>query len=668
MSWVEKLSKTYENNAGSVGSGDIPLLPVCHTTQNAQVNIVIDGDGSFLRASVIPKSNARTIIPATEESAGRSGKKPTNFPLCDKLQYVAGDFLDYGGTVTSGFSKDPHEPHDNFLKLLNAWCVSPYRHPKIVAVHAYVKKNSTIEDLVKAGILHCSIPSNEGERPRLLNQWPDKSTTPDIFKLLPGGKDSKGKGKPWQGDAFVRWSVELPNDESSNLWSDKSVWRSWQEYYGSLRPQKGFCYVTGSSTVLADQHPAKIRNDGDKAKLISSNDITGFTFKGRFVDSSEACGIGFEVTQKAHSALRWLMARQGYVHYVKDGGAAKPSLAIVAWAVSGAKVPDPTDDTLALLFKGQEESARRGAEYTAQEIGNKLRTLLAGYSAQLGPTDDVVVMGLDSATPGRMAMRFYRELTGSDFLARVMGWHDMDKGCVWRQYFAKDKIFVGAPAPRDIAECAYGKRIDDKLRRSTVERLLPCIVDGAPIPRDVLKSCIRRASSRQGLEYWEWEKVLGVACALYRHHHKEREYIMALERDRKTRDYLYGRLLAAAEFLEGLALNVAGECRDTNAAKLMQRFADRPYSTWRSIELALVPYKTRLRSKRPGFLTNMEMELDEIESLFQTDEYMRDNALSGEFLIAYHCERKWLWDNLQRGCPADDVGEEASNEQKGEAS
>ena len=51
-----------------------------------------------------------------------------------------------------------------------------------------------------------------------------------------------------------------------------------------------------------------------------------------------------------------------------------------------------------------------------------------------------------------------------------------------------------------------------------------------------------------------------------------------------------------AERIEEIALNVADEQRDTNAVKLMQRFADHPYSTWRTIELSLAPYKTRLRA------------------------------------------------------------------------
>lgn len=126
---------------------------------------------------------------------------------------------------------------------------------------------------------------------------------------------------------------------------------------------------------------------------------------------------------------------------------------------------------------------------------------------------------------------------------------------------------------------------------------------------------------------------------------------MTLETDRTSRDYLYGRLLAVAEHIEDRALYVAGgeeKKRMANAANLMQRFADRPYSTWRTIELLLVPYKTRLRAKRPTVLNEMEKHLDEIVCSFKADEFTDERRLSGEFLLGYHCQRKSLWNEASR--------------------
>ena len=59
---------------------------------------------------------------------------------------------------------------------------------------------------------------------------------------------------------------------------------------------------------------------------------------------------------------------------------------------------------------------------------------------------------------------------------------------------------------------------------------------------------------------------------------------------------------------------MAGEGRETTSARLMQRFADRPFSTWRTIELALTPYRARLHSseKTMAFLKSRERLLDEV--------------------------------------------------------
>ena len=63
--------------------------------------------------------------------------------------------------------------------------------------------------------------------------------------------------------------------------------------------------MSGKVEVLSFLQPKKIRNEGDGAKLISSNDEKNFTFRGRFSDKSQAFSIGYEDSQKAHNALKW---------------------------------------------------------------------------------------------------------------------------------------------------------------------------------------------------------------------------------------------------------------------------------------------------------------------------------------------------------------------------
>lgn len=618
MSWLQTLYDTYESCKGSEPEGAAVLMAIGHTTQQAHIEIVLDGQGSFRRASVLDKGSGTTLIPCTEESGGRAGSKPVNHPLCDKLQYLAGDFVKYGGEVTSGFTAVPDEPHREYLASLSAWASSGNGHTKLNAIHRYVQRGRVIADLVESKILPLAADG------KLLKEWEgDKTQAPAIYKPLSAGQIPE--------DAFVRWSVEEGNNPASGTWQDKALIEAWIAHYASTQTRRGYCMVRGEQSTLAVQHPAKLRNAGDKAKLISANDNTGYTFRGRFIESGEAASVGFEVTQKAHNALRWLIARQGS----RNG-----DQAIVSWAISGKRLPDPMASTYELLGIDLSQTPDMvDSAQTGQAFALRLNKAMNGYRATLEPAENVVVMGLDSATPGRLAITYYREIRGSEFLERVETWH---LKVAWPQNFGKDTKFIGAPAPRDIAQAAYGRRLDEKLEKATRERLLPCIVDGAAIPRDLVDVTKRRAVNRVGMDSWEWEKCLGIACALFRGQHSERKYQMALEPGRTNRDYLYGRLLAIAEHVEGRALFIAGEKRETTAARLMQRFADRPHSAWRSIELALVPYKTRLRNLRPGFLHAMEKELDDVMAAFKGDAFTSDAALSGEFLLGYHCQRQAL--------------------------
>ena len=133
---------------------------------------------------------------------------------------------------------------------------------------------------------------------------------------------------------------------------------------------------------------------------------------------------------------------------------------------------------------------------------------------------------------------------------------------------------------------------------------------------------------------------------------------MTLDPNRKTRDYLYGRLLALAESLEEWALNKAGEDRPTNAARLMQRFSERPYSTWRTIELALTPYKARLGGKSK----KRQRLIDEVVASFNGNDFTNDKRLSGEFLLGYHCQREFLRPGSTEDADGDDEIAETTNQ------
>ena len=605
MAWMQKLYETYEACADKVEKPGNKLWPLAHFVKQAHVEITIDEKGTFRRVQLLGHHESATLISSTEKSAGRTrGFAP--HPLCEEVGYCAADY-----------PKIDKKKYSEYMKLLKDWCNSQqYSHPKVEAIYRYLRKERLWKDLGKYITLPMKIENRQGKKTTI--------------------KDDK---------IFIRWKVEIFGDKCPEVWKDGEIINKWALFDMSRNAKEGFCMVQGEYTRLSQNAPRFIRWPGDGAKLISANDFNGYTFRGRFTDEKDdyqkqACSVGFDVTQKAHSALRWLINRQGY----RNG-----DQVFVAWAVAGKPVADPFADSLKLFLDIEEKEIAPPEESVIAQPGDvgqafvlRLNKAIAGYGARIDPTDNIVVMGLDSATPGRMAIIFYRELKGSEFLKRIQSWHAQ---YAWPQNFGKDKLFVGVPSPRDIAEGSFGRRLDDKLLKTTVERLLPCIVDGRMVPHDLVISCARRGSNRVGMDHCEWEKCLGIACAMFKGYNKERKYKMTLEKDRTTRDYLYGRLLAIADNIEGYALKLAEEGRNTTAARLMQRFADRPFSTWRNIELALMPYKSRLRAseKGSGLLYKREQVLDEIMCAFKPDDFIKDTALTGEFLLGYHCQRSVLF-------------------------
>jgi CRISPR-associated protein Csd1 len=655
MNWIQSLYETYENCQNMIGYSAVasrPLLPTCHITTQTHIEVVIDGKGNFRRAQLVDKDSSTTIIPATENSAGRTGKKPTCHPLSDSLQYLAGDFVDYGGEVTSGYSQDPTEPYRNFVALLTKWCQSNYSHLKARAVLAYVQKKSLMRDLAAQKIL---LVDGNGKLQAKEDVKRDKNVK-DIFSVVSS-----------QDKAFVRWVVEAPEGGETRAWLDETLWESWSNYYLNSRTDTGLCMVTGEERLLTNIHAKYIRREGDNAKIISANDTNGFTYRGRFIDDAQACGVGFETSQKAHFALAWLISRQGY-----QAG----DLAVVAWATSGAKVPQPTQDPVDALDEDVPTEESKIAD-TAQDVAIRLKKKIAGYRQEIGDRDDVVVIALDTATEStaRLSIVYYRALKGSEFLERIENWHET---CAWRHTYHYVEVvedekgkkkercipFYGAPAPADIAEAAYGSRLDDKLKKATIKRLLPCIVDGQPLPRDLVESAVRRASNRIGLKdskynhEREWNKVLTIACALYRKYRQGKEDLtMALDATRNTRDYLFGRLLAIADVMEERALSEAEKKRPTNATRYMQQFSQRPFSTWKQIHELLTPYFMRLGDNASYY----KWLIAQVEDLFTADDFTSNKPLTGEYLLGYYCQRQKMWEKRDRTVPNEFENADANN-------
>lgn len=615
MTWLAQLYKTYENNAHVVGqfetkrnNREYALIPVSHTTQNAHIEVHLDDQGQFISASVIDKNEANTIIPCTEASASRTSKAVPH-PLFDKLMYVAGDYARYCEAPKG-------TPYEDYMAQLADWCESPASHPKVKSVYAYLRQGTLMEDLIRSKVLWLD------ERGKLADKW-----TPEL--------EEKHGGKPElfeviasdQSAAFVRFAVRVPGDVEPRLWRDRSVQDSFIQYYEMKLTDYDICYVSGRELPYADKHASRIRNSADKSKLISANDTSGFTFRGRFRTSREAAAVAYDVSQKAHNALKWLIDKQSFTI---DGKV------FLVWGTENLDVPDPFADSFT-LYANEEEEAGVG-DGTHKEYAKRIRKAINGYRFDGDYQSEVIIMILDAATPGRMSIVYYRDMNKELFLDRLQHWHET---CYWLHRHGKNAenravSFIGAPATRDIAFAAYGPQASEKVIKGLVERMLPCIIDGRKIPLDIVRSAIHRASNPVGMEEADWEKTLSIACALVNKTYEKEGFEVSLDTNCTDRSYLFGRMLAIADRLERKALG-REEKRATNAVRYMNAFAQRPMRTWTIIQSAIQPYQAKMGTEA-NFYNRL---LDEVGSRLQP-EHFTDKPLSGLYLLGFYSQRHEL--------------------------
>lgn len=229
--------------------------------------------------------------------------------------------------------------------------------------------------------------------------------------------DKKVSGVVYE-KAVVRFRVA--GSQPDAVWQDASLFSCYAQYYaGAQSGEKDICYLTGKPDTISVNHPKGIVAANYGAKLISANDAANFTFRGRFATSRQACAVSYDATQKAHSALTWLAARQGVTAGKQD------KRTYICWNPNGKKVIDLEDP-----FGLEEDETPRS--YTEEGYKQRLIRTFKGYRSELNNNDSIVVIGLDAATTGRLSITYYNELRGSDFYDRLTDWGST---CCW--YFTK---------------------------------------------------------------------------------------------------------------------------------------------------------------------------------------------------------------------------------------
>lgn len=615
------------------------LYPLSSTTISNQSDmlavIVLDKDGRFIRSETIPKRNDRigigleTIpIPVTQESLSRASTNYAAHLLFDQREYVFPSF-DEGGRQKAT------PKNDKYRSLLKEFAESPHAIPAVKSIYKYIS-----------------------------------DTERDFSDDLPDGTKAK---------TLILFKVELPDCSETSAWKSSELFNSWHVFYsGKVASQSSetLDFVTGETMPVAQFHPKKIFSFAGNAKLISANDQKNFTFRGMYCHPenvakgerekfhsmfglTDAVTIGYESSQKAHQYLRYLIANHG----ISCG-----DQVIVPFSIgtSGKRMPSPqvqdvdddwdVDETETSADAVLALGTRTGKDYAAS-----IRKALHGYELdrQWKSHARSAVVVLEAATSGRLSITFYREFSSSEYMERIAQWHEDCRWPSWRKKEDRAVLYFGAPSIDKIIQAAFGwpkagqDEAYNKIRMRARQNLIRAIFDNAPIPVDYLKNAIRRVSNPFGItdnngkfDCKRFSSVLATTCAILKHetHNSKESFDMSIDLKRTDRDYLYGRLLGAADKLEQYALRKKDNNRLVTAAiRHMQTFSQRPFSAWQIIHQSLVPYKQQVRG------SIADRELQAITNQFNGDEndFSNDSPLSGIYLIGYYHECAYIDELVQ---------------------
>lgn len=587
MGLFQRAYETFETHQDLVGiyrENESPLCPIGHKLAALNIVITINEKGEFKSARSVSKDEGKVIIPVTEESMGRTSGLAAH-PLCDQIGYVA------------SYNEDKHQL---YTELLEQWAKSDYTSPKLTAVLTYVKSNTILQDL---------------------NSF-------EILKL-------NEKGLPEDDKVMIGWDVVGLGLESGPVYRDRNLFNLYRDFYESRQSgEKKLCMISGTYDYPAKQHLKGIFSFNGNAKLISANDTSNFTYRGRFLEDEQALTVGYVASQKVHNALQWVIENQGTVF----GGRV-----FICWIPTGQVMKLNLANPL--LKQAEEKIVPSDYKKVLQNTVFNIK-----QNNSLKGDEPVVLAAFDAATSGRLSVTYYNEYSVDRLLERIQTWDEL---CSWSDSYHG----TYAPSLFDIVKCAMGIQrtekgkenlvVSDDLLRNTLQRLIWARMDGGHVPYDIIKQITARANSPQMYsEAFLYQRVLFTACAVLRKHYSDTKgvlYDMALEKHKKDRSYQYGRLLAILEAAENSYHRGQNSgVKETNASRMQTVFSQRPqYAARIILEKVKTAYLPRLSAASQIFYERMIAEVYEELSEYSDEELKK--SLDDSYLMGYYLQKNDIY-------------------------
>lgn len=650
MSWVEELERVYDICEGTHDGHEAPVI-MFHILDKAHITISLNKDGTIPTtgfADTVSDSDAEIIVPITEESGAKSGTGSQPRPLFDEIKYLAGDCHKFFPNIQEAFFQ-------NYISNLKKWAESDYCTEEVRAVYKYLSKGTLLQDLIDCNFINTDSNGN-------------------IPLKITKGKKGKLNVKSDIEKCKVHFRVG-----GKPLWKDEETQRCFIEYTQSLCTEKSLCYGSGKQQKPASKSIYAVGT----AKLISADSRTfNENFTGRFKDSKEAFSLGYETSSKIHNSLKWLLNKS-----VRIG-----NICVIVWESALMFFPKILQSSNS-VFDDEDDEYNKEVYEPRLCLKNQVKQSLFGHNLVYPEDSKIMIMVLESPQAddvkfqGRLSMTLYDEYLTSDFLDNVKYWHESiswcpasnDKSDSFSVYqiakcaygietAASEKRYSKSPTPSEPEP--YGIETDaseksskenkksdkskstandnkkmvleckDIEQQQVIKRLLPCIIRRQRIPADLVSVLFERACSpmRFDLKSGNWNQIVRCACGLIRKQiiEEKGECTMAFDTECRTRDELFGSLLAVADAAEESTFddNEKGK-RFTNAKRYFNSFHLHPSRTWAKIFEALMPYYRKMNKATYEYIQD---EIHSISSKISREDFANDSPLKPMFLHAYSCQ------------------------------
>lgn len=646
------------------------LLPIYHSNKKSANGkdifvITLTEKGDFIKGDFLPQ-NEYMIFPVTEESINRTTNVAPH-PICDEVGYLISDGSKKNNEKVKMYFEIQDDIKDFMMK---------HNRPDgaFTAIYKYVRKGSLLQDIAN-GISQGHPYSIDGYDIEV--ETDGKRVKTDVEKVV------------------VTFEIAC-EDGIQNISQNQPLHQLFVDYVteqNKSQKNQEYCDIAGEKMYCINTHRGVI----GKAKLVSTSNHKD-TYFGRFSDGDQVIHIGYETSQKIHNMLKYLLDSNIYKHYLGENSyciswfsldliTAQPpfmdDLAVETNAdVNENKLPDEnivTDDTYNdnaievdddVIDDYDEDDDFEDDLYEEEDYKEPVSiesTLYGRYVTKLnqyftgksdlsldGAENYFCVLILEKSSNGRMSVKFFQSFALADIKTKIQKWYiDL----AWPFWDVENKNWIlQAPSLKKLINFTYGEEIDkkivcknNKIVRNNLERLIPCVLNGRPLPRDFFQTAVNRLTNRMSYPN-RWNSALDRGCSLIKKYKTDRGYQVFDEKGallmENSSSFLFGRLLATYEKLE-LDATTSGsksEPRVTNAERLWTAMISRPMQTATLLQRKSMPYQHSLKKRKIGLYVNYDKLLTELYNLIdaarEKDENIGAVVRKEDFVLGYYAQKR----------------------------